>query len=323
MSHDAEALAGGAAPGAGWSDEVDEILEGDHVVVLAYSTPAKGAVLLPLSNFGLRDRDAGTISVNSSVGVWKKLERIRSNPRVALAFHTREHALTSRPEYVLVQGTAELLPPVADYPSTIVDRWERFEPWRDLHPLWKRWQRVYALRVEIRVHAERILVWGDLDASGPPRVLGPPLPADPPPQSTPAKGAGSRIDHRRAARRAGTLPNVLLGWIGADAFPVVVPAAIAAAQTEGFALRIGGGLTPSGGRRAGLTAHSFSRQVIGQHQRKYTGWLNVRPDGAATYAPHTDATYRFPRSRILYRLVSGYFTRRGHRQAREAGVELR
>ena len=300
---------------------MDEILDGDHVVALAYATPANGAVILPLSNFGIRDRDAGTISVNSSVGVWKKLERIRRNPRVALAFHTRRHGLSARGEYVLVQGTAELLPPVADYPSTVLDRWERFEPWRDVHPLWKRWQRVYALRVEIRVRAERILVWRDLDATGEPEVFGSPPPV-PAPQAPPANGTTPRIDQGRAARRAVALPDVLLGWIGGDGFPVVVPTAITGVGQGGLSLDPGGGLTPTGGRRAGLTAHSFSPQVIGQHQRKHTGWLEVDPDAGAVYAPHTDATYRFPRSRTLYRLVSGFFTRRGYREARRAGIEF-
>lgn len=81
-------------------------------------TPAGGVVLGPVTNFATHDRDAGTVTVNSSIGAWKKLERIRHNPRVALAFHTREHGFTDRPEYVLVQGTASLSEPIADYPAT-------------------------------------------------------------------------------------------------------------------------------------------------------------------------------------------------------------
>src|SRR5688572_5146695 len=83
-----------------WSDEVDKILEGDIAVALGSVTPAKGVVIAPLTNFATRDRDAGTISVNSSVAAWRKLSRIRRNPRVALAFHTREHGTSTRPEYV-------------------------------------------------------------------------------------------------------------------------------------------------------------------------------------------------------------------------------
>src|SRR4051812_40315232 len=65
----------------GWTDLVDEILDGDHAVMLAYVTPAGGVVLAPVSNFGLHDRASGVVTVNTSVGAWKKLDRIRRNPR--------------------------------------------------------------------------------------------------------------------------------------------------------------------------------------------------------------------------------------------------
>ena len=302
-----------------WSDEVEEILDGDHALMLAYATPAKGVVLLPVSNFAVRDRSAGTVTaVNTSVGAWRKLERIRRNPRVALVFHTREHAATDRPEYVLVQGTASLAPPVEDYPSTIIDNWERFEPWGDLHPLWKRWRRVYALRVAIEVAVERVLVWPDLGCRAALEVEGASLRADPPrPQAAPAKGTAPRIDHHRAAKRAARLPHVLLGWIGADGFPMVAAVGVAGSEAGGIVLDAADGIVPPGGRRAGLTAHSFSRYVIGQNQRKHTGWLEAGE--RLVYSPHTQSTYRFPASWTLFQLISGGFTRLGLRGARRAG----
>jgi hypothetical protein len=302
----------------GWSDEIDEILDGDHVVMLAYATPAEGVVLMPLSNFAIRDREAGTVSVNSSVGVWRKLERIRQNPNVALAFHTREHGATDRPEYILVQGRAELSPPIPDYPSTVLENWERFEPWRDVSRSWRWWQRIYALRVEIKVHAERIVVWPDLECRGMPVVYGSPLPAAPPPQRSPAGGTGPRLDPVRAARRLAKLPHLLLGWVGADGLPVVVPGRVGESDRRGIRLEAAEGLIPPGGRRAGLTAHWFSQDAIGQNQRKHTGWLEGGSDGAV-YAPHTVSAYRFPASRVLFRFVSGFFTRLGYRKAREKG----
>jgi len=72
-------------------------------------------------------------------------------------------------------------------------------------------------------------------------------------------------------------------------------------------------------RRAGPTAHWFSRGVIGQDQRKHTGWFEAETGRRAVYAPHTTAGYRFPTSRILYRLVAGGATRWGLRSARAAG----
>ena len=302
-----------------WPDVVDEILDGDHALMLAYATPAKGVVLLPVSNFAVLDRAAGVVSsVNTSVGAWRKLERIRRNPQVALAFHTREHAATDRPEYVLVQGTASLGPPVEDYPSTILDIWERFEPWADQGRLWKRWRRVYALRIPIRVAVERVLVWPDPGCRGPVEGHGTPLPADPPAaQREPKKGTAPRINAARAAKQAARLPHALLGWVGADGFPVAVPVEVAGSDERGMLLDAPEGLVPPGGRRAGLTAHWFSRSVIGQNQRKHTGWLDAGKE--LVYAPHTQSNYRFPAFEPLFKLVSGGFTRLGVRGARRAG----
>lgn len=306
-----------------WSEEVDRIFGGDHVLMLVYATPASGAVLLPLNNFAGRDPAAGTLSaINSSVGAWRKLERIRRNPKVALAFHTRLHSETDRPEYVLVQGRASLSHPVPDYPTTIAERWDRFEPWTTTPALWKRWQRFYALRVPIDIEVDRILVWPDLTCSGPPAVLGPPLPEQPPPpQQAPKKGTGPRLDAKKAAAKAARLPHALLGWVGADGYPIAAPVEVLGGGPEGIALRAAEGLVPPGGRRAGLTAHWFSHRAIGQNQRKHTGWLEApATDEHLLYAPHTQSNYRFPTSRTLYRLVSGAGGRLGARGARRAGL---
>jgi hypothetical protein len=307
-----------------WPDPVDEILDGDHAVALAYVTPARGVVLTPVSNFGFHDRAAGVVTVNTSVGAWKKLDRIRRNPHVAIAFHTRAHATHDRPEYVLVQGRATLQPPVADYPTSILDNWERLEPWRDLGPLWKRWMRVYALRVEIRMAVERVIVWPDLACRGTPDVHGAPLPTESPsPQDPPAKGTAPRINQARAARQAARLPDVLLGWVGSDGFPVAIAAQIGAADEQGITIETPEGLVPPGGRRAGLTAHWFSRGVVGQRQIIHTGWLEAPPGASVvSYSPHTRVAYRMPRSRIVYRTAAGLVTRLRFRQARRAGVEL-
>jgi nitroimidazol reductase NimA-like FMN-containing flavoprotein (pyridoxamine 5'-phosphate oxidase superfamily) len=305
-----------------WPDSVDQILDGDHVVMLSYVTPASGVVLLPVTNFGVRDRAAGTVTVNSSVGAWRKLDRMRRNPHVAVAFHTREHALHARPEYVLVQGRARLSEPIPDYPNTILDHWERMEPWRETNRFWRWWQKVYALRVAIEISVDRIVVWPDLSCAGWPDVFGARPPSGPPRgQQPPTGGTVPRINHARAARRAARLPNRLLGWVDADGFPFLVPAQVAGTEERGIVLDVPARLVPPGGRRAGLTAHWFSRGVIGQNQRKHTGWMEVEPGARQVlYAPHTQSNYRFPTSRMLYRLVSGGGTRWWVRRARRAGI---
>jgi hypothetical protein len=303
--------------------EVAEILGGDQAVALAYATPASGAVVVPLTNFGVFDPHAGTVTVNSSIAAWRKLYRIRRNPGVALAFHTREHGFCSRPEYVLVQGRAELSP-LEDrhgWFDAYGGNWERFagEP---RHPgrLWEWWMSAFYWRVNVTVHAERVTVWPDLACAGTPVIHGAEPPARfPSRQRAPRLGTGPRIAHERAARLAGRLPNRLLGWIDADGLPYVLPVDVAGTDLDGILLRPPAGLVPPGARRAGLTAHWFSRHVVGQNQRVHTGWLEARP-GAETvrYAPHTTAAYRFPASRRLFRLVAGLETRRRLPAARRA-----
>jgi hypothetical protein len=311
------------APVVHWPDEIDEILGGDQVVALAYATPARGVVVTPMTNFALRDRDAGALTpVNTSVGTWRKLDRIRRDPRVALAYHSRRHGFSRRPEYVLVQGTASIAPPDPDYPSSIREQWERFGGPAEFGPLWGRWLRVWRWRVGIEVAVERVTVWPNLACRGEADAYGAPPPAEPPaPQRPPRRGTGPRIDHRRAARRAERLPHVLLGWVGADGFPVVLPVGFGGTAEEGMVLEVPERLSPPGGRRAGLIAHSFARYTFGQRQRKYTGWLTVDPGARRVlYAPHTESGYVLPRSKVLFMLAAGFIARRGLRGARRAGI---
>ena len=304
-----------------WPDTVDEVLGGDLTSALASVTPAGGVVVIPVTGLGLRDREAGTLTVTTSLGLWKKLERIHRNPHVALAFHTREHGFSDRPEYVLAQGTASFSPhPDREWLESIRPNLERFLGPRDLGPLWDRWLRVYTWeRVGVEIAVERLVVWPDLACRGPAEVLGAPLPTEPaPPQRPPARGTAPRAKQDRAAKRAGRLPNVLLGWVGADGLPVVVSVEVTGSGEEGIFLEAPTGVVPAGGRRAGLTAHSFSAQVRGQEQRIHTGWMEAGPDGRVVYAPHTETGYRLPSSKLLYRLAAGFATRRGMRWARQA-----
>ena len=304
-----------------WPETVDEIIGGDQALAFAYVTPASGVVLTPLTNTGLRDRRAGTMTpVSSSVAMWRKLERVRRNPKVAIAYHTREHGFSDRPEYVLVQGTASLTPVEdRDWVERHLENWERFSGKVSRGLPWEPWQSVYHWRVGVELEVERVVVWPDLACRGERTVHGAPLPEHhPAPQSPPARGTGPRIDHRRAAARARRLPNVLLGWVAADGFPMVVPAEVGEAEEAGIGLQSPERTVPPGGRRAGFLAHSFARYTYGQNQLKHTGWLEV--DGErVVYAPHTKAGYRFPPSTLLYRLVTGFVTHRRLRDARRAG----
>ena len=108
-----------------WSDEVDEILSGDLAAGFAYLTPAKGVVITPMAPLGLRDREAGTVTLTTSLALWKKLDRVRRNSGVAIAYHAREHGLTDRPGFVVVQGRASFSPtPDREWLESIGPAWD-------------------------------------------------------------------------------------------------------------------------------------------------------------------------------------------------------
>jgi hypothetical protein len=295
-----------------WSDLDDEIIGGDLTAALAYATPARGAVLTPVAPIGLRDRNAGTVCFTTSLGFGRKLERIRANPRVALAFHAREHGFATGTRFVLVQGTAAYDP--EPDPDTLKGRVgsasARFMGDTPRGPFWNRWLRAYSVeRVLVTVRVERILSWHDLACAGEPTVVGTPRPhGDPPSQDPPKKGAGPRIDVARAARRASGLPHALAAYLSGDGFPMVAPVKIGAADSAGVALE---GPLPGGCRRAGLLAHRYEAQLIGLEVRQYTGWLQ---DGV--YAPHTESGFRAPANKTLLQLANGFMARRGLKRAR-------
>src|SRR3954465_2888124 len=77
-----------------WSDHVHQIMAGDLVTAFAYPTPAGGAGAIPVSPGGGLDRGAGTIAVPSSLAFNAKLERLLRDPRVAMAYHPRDHGFS-------------------------------------------------------------------------------------------------------------------------------------------------------------------------------------------------------------------------------------
>src|SRR3954451_18756537 len=92
-----------------WTDAIDEVIGGDLTAALSYVTPAGGAVVTAVAPIGLRDREQGTVSFNTSLGFGRKLDRIEREPRVALAYHAREHGHSRSSRYVLVQGSATVI----------------------------------------------------------------------------------------------------------------------------------------------------------------------------------------------------------------------
>ena len=303
-----------------WDDEVEDVLAADLTAALGYRTPAGGVVVQSVAPIGLRDREAGTIGFTTSLGFSKKLERIERDPRVAMAFHAREHGRSDSTSYVLVQGRAR----VVAQPSEEQRERVRTQATAYLGPpregwFWDRWlQQYYVVRVPVDIEVDRVVTWPGLNCAGSPRVEGEALPmGEPDAQSAPKNGTGPRLKLDRAARRLRGTDHTLIGYAGVDGRPVVLPVDVAAVAESGLELT-GAAVLPAGGRRAGLLGHSYRPQLIGLETRQYTGWLQVSPEGRSIYAPHTEVGYKAPANKTLLLLLNGALAKRGVRTAKRA-----
>jgi Pyridoxamine 5'-phosphate oxidase len=294
-----------------WGDDVDEVLHGDLTAALGYRTPAGGAVALAVAPVGLHDRSAGRVGFTTSLGFSKKLDRIAEDPRVALAFHAREHGTSQSQAYVLVQGRATVIAdPSPARKQELIEKATRYLGAVPRNRFWDWWLREYG---DVRVPVDVVVVWPDLRCAGEPVVHGAPLPEPPRPQKPPKNGTGPRVDMERAAKRLAKTKHHLATYCGGDGYPVVLPVSIGEAGPDGFRLASAAPL-PDGGRRAGLLGHSYRPKLVGLLTRTHTGWL----DGGL-YAPHTEVGYQAPPNKTLLLLVNGGFAKVGVRKARRTG----
>jgi hypothetical protein len=305
-----------------WPDQAEEVISGDMTVAAAYITPAGGAVVTAVSTMGTKQRDAGVVGFTTSLGFARKLDRIIRDPRVALAYHAREHGFSASPVFVLAQGRASVdTRPSRERLEALIPRAELFYGTIKRGPVWDRLLREYYYeRVFVDITIERITTWPDLSASGDPQVTGAAWPGPAGPQEPPKKGTGPRIDVDRVAGRIATLPHRVLAYRGRDGFPVAVAVELAGHDAAGLRLVTAAGLLPPGARRAGLLTHAYRPQLIGLSTRVFTGWLEVSADGGAVYAPHTSRGFVAPPRKNLLLVSNGLLAKAGMWQARRQGA---
>jgi hypothetical protein len=301
-----------------WPEYVTDILANDVCVALAYRTPAGGVVLTPVTTFGTFDAQAGTVTTTTSFGTWKKLVRIAADDRVALVYHARDHSDVEHPHLVVAQGHASFpdTPDGSWLTAEALARVDRFVPVPKPGRVWD-WigREYYQERVAVTIAVRRLVVFDDDDAAGPSEVIGDPLAAEPPPQDPPAKGTAPRVRAKRYASRVRKSPHQLAGYAGGDGFPMAHRVSL---SQDGETLRFTSPALPPGGRRAGVLAHWFGAQMLGQGTAVMTGWLDV-DGGQASYSPHTVAGYVIPASRLVLAVGGGFNAKFGYRKAVKDG----
>ena len=304
-----------------WSDEVQAVFAGDLVTVSAYSTPAGGAVVVPVSPVGLVDRDAHSIAMTTSLAFPAKLKRLIQQPQVAMAYHTREHGFATSSRLVLAQGTAVVpAEPSPERLAVVTEQAGRFFGDMPTGPFWTWALREYLEhRLVIDIPLSRVVSWPDLNATGTPEVSGAPWPEPPTSQEPPAKGTGPRVDTGKFARQARKMPHQVIAYRGSDGFPMVAPVRVTGHSDRGLHLDVTPGLLPPGGRRAGFAAHAFRPQAAGVSNRVGTGWLEVT-DSAAVWAPHSAGGFTSPPSKTFHLLGNGLLSKYLIRKLRRAGT---
>ena len=142
---------------------LDAALVGELTVVRADGRP----ITYPL--IPLRDRDR--IYMTSSILFSRKLEHLKANPRVALAF-SDPVALRGTPGRATIQGDARV---IDGDPHT---DWERVLPmWAEKEPVILKFLKMrvafplFFERSVIEVQPRHVLFWADGDTSRPPAVI--------------------------------------------------------------------------------------------------------------------------------------------------------
>ncbi|WP_326798195.1 hypothetical protein OG946_24715 [Streptomyces sp. NBC_01808] len=307
-----------------WPDEAYEAFTGDLTVAVAYLTPAGGAVVTPVSPVGMADRATGVVSFATSMGLPKKLERILSNPHVALACHTRAHGFATHDSYVLAQGSASVdLEPSAQRLVHLKNSAERFLGEAKRGKIWDWLLREYQReRAFVDIGVERLATWPELSAHGVVTVSGPSWPEPPAAQRPPRNATSPRVRVPKLARQIAALPHQLLAYRGADGYPVILPVKVTGSDDAGLRLTGPSDLLPPGGRRAGFLAHTFRPQCVGLSMRTVTGWLTVEGD-EALYTPHTSTGLSAPPNKTVMAIANGLLTKRGLRRAERDGTSAR
>jgi hypothetical protein len=305
-----------------WSDEVDAVMAGDLTAAAACTTRSGGAVVMEVAPCGLRVRDQGLVGFTTSLGLPRRLEHMVADPKVALAFHARDHGFATSTQYVLAQGDASIdLTPSRPRLEAFAPQTERYLGPVKRGPIWDRLLHEYCLdRVFVDIAVTRVVAWPGLRGDGAPETFGPVPAQAPPAQDPPARGTAPRVPVGRLAAQMRRLPHVVLAYRGADGYPVVVPVQYQGHGADGIHLTASPGLLPPGGRRAGFLAHAYRARLIGLSTRFGTGWLDVDDGGRAVYAPHTVHGFDAPPIHDLMLVTNGLMAKRGMRRARVTGL---
>jgi hypothetical protein len=223
------------------------------------------------------------LAVTTALGMPRKANQARGNPKVAMLFSDATGAGIDRPSMVLVQGTATV-----DDEDLERNR-ERYRADTAAKPTGPKeappgepfdW---YFTRIYIYVRPERVCVWRDGDCGAEPEVYGE-LPAAPP-AAIGSPGEAHR-PHRRISEIGARYETAVLSIVGPDGYPLSIRLPMSA-DRRGRAIAIdaepaGIELEPG---LACVTAHDHDPELSWTRNFQVSGRL-VRDRGGWVVLPH-------------------------------------
>jgi len=244
----------------------------------------------------------GALAVTTALGMPRKAEHARRNPRVALLFSDATGAGIERPSMILVQGTAVVDDDDLDANRARYRGDTAAKPTGPTEAPRARGHDWYFTRIYIQVQPERVYVWRDGDVGMQPTLYGEHSAA--PGASPPAYRGTPRAD-RRIAEIGSRYETAVLSAIGPEGFPVSIRLPMTA-DRRGRSIAID--VAPAGVElRPGpvcVTAHDHDPELRWTRNFQVRGDLVADEHGWVVVPQRTIGGFELPPTGSLVRAVA-------------------
>lgn len=274
-----------------WPSELDNVFERALTAEYATLTRSGQPITVPTTPYVGASGSRRTLDVSTGLTYPAKAERARRNPKVALLFADPIGSGLSSAPVALVQGLATVrdrdlqanTDRYVELAQLKVPDATKGQPKAILRTL--AW---YYARIWIEITPVVIRWWPDRSLATPPEewradasIVAPA--SDPaPPGTAPSPWLAPPTDWHAALNDAvDRLPFADLTVVGADGYPLVVPARVASLEGEHVHLEVGRVGAPGLAHGpACLTLHGHPEKFTGQENHTFVGQLAASPDTA-------------------------------------------
>lgn len=272
---------------ATWPADAQKLFEQAITVEYASLTKSGVPIMIPVTPYV--SADGTTLDVSTGLTYPAKADRARRNAKVALLYADSVGSGLDAPPVVMVHGlatvrSADLQANTDRYVAASMDKVPagyRGTPKSVLRRLGP-----YFARLWVEVTPVRMLQWDSrhldhapLEWLAPAGTVAPP--SDPAPQGRPPQPWLPQPTDwpSEADRCAHDLELADLSWVGADGWPICVPAVGVDRTASGFRVHLGAFIPEGPTGPATLTFHAHSPEFTTQENRTFVGAVRASDDG--------------------------------------------